>query len=168
MLLVLARDVTLGLSVLACSLSAGFFYAYSVSVIGGLAAVEPLAAVRAMQGINANIRTPVFAFAFFGALAFPALAAACAFAAGNRRAAALALAGALVYAVGVFAVTFGVNVPLNDSLAAVGPSPTNAATVWRDYAAPWLAWNHVRTGAAVLALGLVVAAVVERARMGSL
>jgi uncharacterized membrane protein len=60
---------------LACALSAGFFYTYSISVMPGLAAADPLSAIRAMQGINAVIRTPVFAFAFFGALLFPVAAA---------------------------------------------------------------------------------------------
>ena len=59
--------------------------------------------------------------AFFGALAFPLLAAAVAAAARRRAAAALALAGARAYGLGAFAVTFAVNVPMNEALAAVQP-----------------------------------------------
>ena len=59
------------LGLLASALMAGFFYAYSVSVMRGLDATEPLAAALAMRNINALIRTPVFFFGFFGALAFP-------------------------------------------------------------------------------------------------
>jgi hypothetical protein len=55
---------------LAGALSAGFFYTYSISVMPGLAAADPLSGIRAMQGINAVIRTPVLAFAFFWC-AFP-------------------------------------------------------------------------------------------------
>jgi hypothetical protein len=54
---------------LASALSAGFFY--MSSVMPGLSLADPQAAIRAMQGINREIRTPVFAFAFFGALVFP-------------------------------------------------------------------------------------------------
>src|SRR5688500_798022 len=94
----------------ASALSAGFFYTYSISVMPGLAAAEPLSAIRAMQGINAEIRTLVFAFAFFGALLFPLAAALLAWRARDRRVAVLAFISAAVYGAGVFAVTFAVNV----------------------------------------------------------
>jgi uncharacterized membrane protein len=50
---------------------AGFFYAYQVSVIWGLDAVEPRVAIRAMQGINAEVRNFWFAPSFFGSLVAP-------------------------------------------------------------------------------------------------
>lgn len=70
------------------------FYTYSISVMPGLEASEPGAAVRAMQGINAVIRTPVFAFSFFAALILPLLASV---AARHRPARSLAAAGAVIY-----------------------------------------------------------------------
>ena len=73
--MLLARRTFLLLALLASALIAGFFYTYSISVMPGLLATDSISAVRAMQGINATIRTPVFAFAFFGALVFPLLAA---------------------------------------------------------------------------------------------
>jgi uncharacterized membrane protein len=152
------RLLPLMLALLASALMAGFFYAYSVSVMPGLAASEPLAAVQAMRGINAVIRTPVFAAAFFGALALPLLAAVLALAAGRRDAAALALAGALAYGLGVVAVTFAVNVPLNDALAAAPVSAEGAPALWQGYAGPWTAWNHLRTLASMLAFACVAAA----------
>jgi uncharacterized membrane protein len=91
----LLRLLPLMLALLASALMAGFFYAYSVSVMPGLAAGDALSAVRAMRSINAVIRTPVFAAAFFGALAFPLLAAVVALVAQRYDVAALALAGAL-------------------------------------------------------------------------
>ena len=129
------------LALLASALIAGFFYAYSVSVMRGLAASDPGSAIHAMQGINAVIRTPAFAFSFFGAVLFPLAAALC----GKRRAARiLALASAAIYGVGGVAVTFVVNVPLNDTLAAAQPTAATAAELWRSYADPWTRWNHVR------------------------
>jgi uncharacterized membrane protein len=150
------------LGLLAAALIAGFFYAYSVSVMPGLGATDPLAATLAMRGINAVIRTPLFAFSFFGALAFPFPAALLA----RRRAVAiLAIGGGLVYEVGGVAVTFTVNVPLNEALAAASPTAASPADLWRQYAAPWTAWNHVRTLASIIAFALVTAAlVVERRR----
>jgi uncharacterized membrane protein len=50
---------------------AGFFYACQVSVIWGLDAVAPRVAIRAMQGINAEVRNFWFAPTFFGSLVAP-------------------------------------------------------------------------------------------------
>lgn len=168
----LLRDALLALGLLATALAAGFFYAYSVSVVPGLTAAGPDVAVPAMQAINAGIRTPVFAFAFFGALVFPllaGLAGLAGLAAGGRRTPALlALAATVVYGVGVFAVTFAVNIPLNEALAAAGTpaTPAEAAASWGRYAPPWTAWNHVRTLASILAGALLAAALVAAFRPG--
>lgn len=145
------------LGLLASALMAGFFYAYSVSVMRGLDATDPLAAALAMRSINALIRTPVFFFGFFGALAFPLVAA---LLVPPRPVMLLTLAGAVIYGLGAFAVTIAVNVPMNDALAAATPTVENAATLWRDYTGPWTRWNHVRTLASIIAFALLTAAVV--------
>jgi uncharacterized membrane protein len=148
------------LALLASALMAGFFYAYSVSVMLGLAAGDALSAVRAMRSINAAIRTPVFAVAFFGALAFPLLAAVLALPAQRYDVAALALAAALAYGLGVVAVTFAANIPLNESLAAAGAAVTaeDAPALWQGYAQPWTAWNHLRALASILSFACIAAA----------
>ncbi len=79
--------------------------------------------------------------------------------------AALALAGALAYGLGVLAVTFAVNVPLNEALAAVRPAAAEqAGEVWRGYAEPWTAWNHVRALTSMLSFALLTAALVRASR----
>jgi uncharacterized membrane protein len=145
---------------LACALSAGFFYTYSISVMPGLAAADPLSAIRAMQGINAVIRTPVFAFAFFGALLFPVAAALVSWLVRKRTEGVLAAVSAAVYAVGVISVTFVANVPLNEALAGAAPTAETAGSIWLAYQSPWTAWNHVRAVAATLAFAIFAAAVV--------
>jgi uncharacterized membrane protein len=82
---------------------------------------------------------------------FAALAAALAFAAGLNSAALPALAAAALYSAGVVGVTFAVNLPLNAALAAAPFTPGTAAEVWRGFAGPWTAWNHLRTAAASVA-----------------
>src|SRR5215213_6336187 len=145
---------------LACALSAGFFYTYSISVMPGLAAADPLSAIRAMQGINAVIRTPVFAFAFFGALVFPLAVSLAAWIGREKQVALLAFLSAALYGLGVFAVTFLVNVPLNEALASASPTSDTAASAWANYYGPWTAWNHIRAVCASLAFGLFAAAAV--------
>jgi uncharacterized membrane protein len=162
MTLVTLFHTLLALALLTAALMAGFFYAYSISVIPGLAASgDLLAAVRAMQGINASTRTLLFAFTFFGALVFPLLAAAAvALAACPWQVVALTLAGALAYGLGVVAVTFAFNIPLNETLAAARPTAEQAVEVWRNYTVPWTAWNHLRTVSSILALTLLTAALI--------
>src|SRR5215213_8253566 len=128
---------------LATALSAGFFYTYSVSVMPGLTAADPSSAIRAMQGINAVIRTPVFAFAFFGSLVFPLAVSLAAWIGRERQVAVLALLSTALYGLGVFAVTFLVNVPLNEALAGANPTSDTAASLWANYLGPWTVWNHV-------------------------
>ncbi|WP_431282910.1 DUF1772 domain-containing protein [Humitalea sp. 24SJ18S-53] len=155
------RTALLWLSLLATGWVAGFFYAYSFSVMPGLDATEPANAIRAMQGINACVRTPVFAFAFFGSLVLPLLAAV----AGRwQPRAGLALAAALIYGAGAFAVTFIVNVPMNEALAIVDPDTAGAAATWQGYTVPWTLWNHLRTGASTLAFLVLALAIRTPAR----
>jgi uncharacterized membrane protein len=150
----------LALGLLAAGWSAGFFWAWSFTVMPGFAAAAPEAAVAAMRAVNANIAGPGFAFVFFGPAALAALSAALAFAAGAGAAGWAALAAAAVYAAGVVGVTFAANIPLNNALAAASPAPGAAAEVWRSFAEPWTAWNHLRTAAAALAfLATALAAV---------
>lgn len=160
MALIHLRNALLVLGLIASALAAGFFYAYSFTVMPGLAASDPSAAIRAMQGVNAEIRTPVFAFAFFGALVFPALAAATALGSRPRHVAVPAFLGALIYGLSVVAVTFAFNVPLNEALATVVPTPETAAETWRGYAGPWTWWNHLRSLASLLSFALSGTAVV--------
>jgi uncharacterized membrane protein len=155
------RHTPLLLGLLASALIAGFFYAYSVSVMPGLSATDPLVATHAMRGINAVIRTPLFAFSFFGALAFPLVTA---LVVQRRAARVLALSSGLVYGLGGVGVTFAVNIPLNEALAAAAPTAANAADLWNQYTATWTMWNHVRTLASIIALALLIAALVAEHR----
>ncbi|MGH3925736.1 MAG: anthrone oxygenase family protein, partial [Pseudonocardiaceae bacterium] len=60
-----------------------------------------------------------------------------------------AIMGAAVYLVGAIGVTAVGNLPLNDTLAVVAPDTADASAQWDDFYGPWLAWNHVRTVAAL-------------------
>lgn len=153
MAFVYLRHILLAFWLLASAWSAGFFYTYSISVMPGLTATDSLSAIRAMQGINAVINTPAFAFSFFGALVLPLALASFAWLARQKYVAFVALSGCMIYAIGVVAVTFLINAPLNESLAAARASEGNAGGIWEDYSGPWTLWNHLRALAAGLAFG---------------
>ena len=135
----------------------GFFFAWVCSTMWGLDAAEPNVAISAMQAMNASVRNPVFAQAFFGT---PLLLLATAFVAltsKKRRAALFFGSGGLLYVLGAMTPTMAFNVPLNETLAMV-ETPLAAARahgVWRDYSVPWQLWNALRAVAAGIVLLLV-------------
>ncbi|MBA2399089.1 MAG: DUF1772 domain-containing protein [Bradyrhizobium sp.] len=153
----------LALSVLAAALIAGFFYAYHCSVMPGLAATDAVSAIKAMQGINAVVRNAVFAFSFFGTLAFGVLVTLLLLGAGGWPLA-LALFGTALYGLGAFTVTLLYSVPLNEGLANVAPTTENAAAIWRAYLEPWMFWNTLRMVMSVLTLAAFTASLVMIAR----
>ncbi|MFC3229056.1 DUF1772 domain-containing protein [Marinibaculum pumilum] len=161
----LARLLQL-LSIVLFALAAGFFYAYSCSVLWGLDDAPPVAAIEAMQGINRAVRNPLFALSFFGAL--PAAALAClTFRPWRLQAAGLLSFGAVIAWLAAFATTVAIHVPMNQALAVVDATALGDPTqVWRDFSTPWLFWNHLRAGASTLALLLMVLAVTAAARRG--
>lgn len=140
---------------------AGFFFAYSSSVMLGLDAAGAGHAIPAMQAINLTVRNPVFFVAFFGT-PVAALATAVLFLAARRpMAAALFLIAGLVYFLGALLPTALVNVPMNEALAtaAVPTDPQAALKLWFDFSVPWTWWNTLRTAFSALSLLLVGAAI---------
>jgi uncharacterized membrane protein len=147
------------LTTLASALIAGLFYAYQWTVMPGLNAIEPLAAIKAMNSINVVILNPVFFFSFFGTLLFGAVTAILYLWTARDAATLCVWAGFLAYAIGTFGVTIVFNVPLNNRLAASSPTAATAAAIWREYYDPWMYWNLIRTLAAIAAFVLFVVAV---------
>ncbi|MFB4195788.1 anthrone oxygenase family protein [Streptomyces carpaticus] len=124
----------------------GVFFAFSVAVMPGLNAVDPVQSVTAMRSINARILNPLFLGAFVGVPLLAAGGGTLLLLTGERGAALALFAAAGVYLLGAFAPTALVNVPLNDLLAAAGTpgSAEEAARLWAGYAPRWTAWNTVR------------------------
>jgi len=145
------------LSLLAAGAIFGFFFAWVCSTMWGLDATDPRIAIKAMQAMNASVRNPVFAVAFFGTPVFLGLTASAAFVAGARRVALLFGAAAILYLGGGMILTMAVNVPMNNALAAVAVPAERAAaqTIWSAYSPEWQVWNIVRTIVCAVVLTLV-------------
>lgn len=146
------------LAVLLLGLMAGFFYAFSVTVMPGLDRVDPATAIDAMNGINAAVRNPVFFFTFFVTPFIAILGAAMSMIRGERRAGWTCGAAAILYLLGVIAPTAAVNVPMNQALALfVFEAAANPLDmVWSDYSSRWTQWNTLR--GSVSAVCMVLAA----------
>lgn len=134
-------------------LMAGLFAAFSYSVMPGLARTGDRVFVDAMQRINVAILNGWFAVGFIGALVFTALAAALHLGAGHRAVLPWLIAAFVLYAA-VLAITFGVNVPLNNALDAAGDVDRipDLAAVRDAFETRWVRWNVVRAVLSTAAL----------------
>ncbi|MCY4065956.1 MAG: DUF1772 domain-containing protein [Rhodospirillaceae bacterium] len=158
-----ARNILLPLALLALLAAGaifGFFFAWVCSTMWGLDSTDPRVAIAAMQAMNASVRNPVFALAFFGTPVFLAAAASVAWAARMPRAALLFGLACALYLAGGLALTMMASVPMNEALAAVKiPADTAAAgAIWSNYSAEWQLWNIARTAVCAVVLLLVGAA----------
>ncbi len=142
-------------------LMAGFFFAYSATVMGGLAATDAETAIAAMQAINAHVRNPAFGLGFWGSVVVAlSLALACLARPLPGRIWVLAAAG--LYLAGAIAVTILGNVPMNMALASVDPAAPGATATMARYIADWTWLNHIRTLAALAACLLVAVALTRK------
>ena len=125
----------------------GFFYAWVCSTMWGLDTADPRIAIAAMQAMNTSVRNALFAPAFFGTPLALGLTASLLFAQRFRLSAvAFALAAAL-YTGFCLILTLGVNVPMNEALAAaaIPQDVASAEVIWQGYSQPWQFWNQLRT-----------------------
>jgi uncharacterized membrane protein len=135
--------LVLGAAVVAMALVAGLIYTFSVAVMPNLADADDRTFVATMQRFNEN---PAFQLSFTGALALTALAAVLQRRRGPEVAVRWTVAALVLYGI-VFAVTLGVNVPLNDEIDRAG-DPDRIADlghVRNQFEGPWVAANIVRT-----------------------
>jgi len=146
----LTRAVTIA-SIVGTGLMAGLFFTFSAVIMRSLEKLPPTQGLMAMQSINLRIINPVFLLVFLGSAALCLLVAVLSFI-DETPGRWWRLVGAVAYLVGIMVVTFAVNVPLNDTLAAVDPNSATAAQSWQDFLSSWNPPNHVRTVAGILAV----------------
>lgn len=140
-----ARLAALVAAILATGLIAGLFYGYANSVMPALNQTDDRTMIDVMQKINVVIINPVFMIGFMGTVGFSILAAALHLGK-DQRTTLIWIGVGLVINIIAFAVTSGLNVPLNDQLAAAGDPAQIAdlAKVRADFEATWVRWNIVR------------------------
>ncbi|MFF3115584.1 DUF1772 domain-containing protein [Kitasatospora sp. NPDC057904] len=131
---------------IAMGLMAGLFFAFDVSVMPGLAKGDDRTYVTAMQNINKAIENGLFGLVFVGAFVATGVAAYLQYKAGRRTAAFWAAAATVLY-VAALMVTMGVNIPLNNQLAAAGDPAhiTDFHGVREKFEGTWVATNMLRT-----------------------
>ncbi|MGH2587602.1 MAG: DUF1772 domain-containing protein [Dehalococcoidia bacterium] len=154
-------NLVLGAAVLTLGLLAGFFYAYTISVMPALADTDDRTYVDAMQQMIKVINeSPLFFLTLLGAPALMIWALIIEWRAGSRLAVRWIAAALVLYSI-CFLLTVAVHVPLNDDLERAG-NPAGIADLARvvdDFEGPWVAWDLVRTVALVGSFAALVGAV---------
>ena len=134
------KTIVFFITVLLNALSAGFFFAWSVSVILGTKKVGHLTYLETMQNINREILNPVFFIVFFGSLI--GLVITTYLQINNKTVFVLVLASTIIYLIGTFGITAFGNIPLNNELEALSITKLNLLEL-KDFRTYYeSAWNH--------------------------
>lgn len=152
------------LAALGSGLIAGFFLAFSATVMWALKRQPPAAGIAAMQAINVVVLNPIFLGIFFGTAILSLVLDIVALVLWSESGSGYLLVGSLLYFVGTFLVTLLFNVPLNNRLAAVEAESAEGKAVWTHYLQVWTAWNHVRTVAPLVAMAAFILAFADQWR----
>lgn len=151
-------DLLLLLAALGSLLIAGVFFGFSTAVMPAFRRVSPAAGMQLMQAINKIILNPVFLGVFCGTALLAVAAAVLGWMQAPRESALLMTAGALAYVVGVFGVTTGRNVPMNEALDRLDADSSAGRDYWAVYLRDWTFWNTFRTLAGLASGACLVAA----------
>lgn len=153
-------------SVVLTGLSAGLFYAWSVSVIPGTQKVVDITYLETMQSINRAILNPAFYIVFFGSAVLLSVSSVYEFHT-NKWAFGLLLSSSITYLAGTVAVTGFGNVPLNDQLEVMklGEIQVEEIAKFRKfYESNWNRLHLIRTVFALLSFLLAVLALFIHAK----
>ena len=132
--------MVLAAAAVAMGLLAGFFYAYAISVMPGLADTDDRTFVDAnQQMIKATNESPVFFLTLLGAPALAVWALVIEWRAGSRLTARWIAAALALYGICVL-LTGAVHLPLNDDLESAGDPAgiVDLASVVDDFEGPWV------------------------------
>lgn len=143
------------------ALISGLFYAWSCSVVPGLARVSDSSYLEAMQQINRAILNPVFFMSFIGTALLLPLSTWLHYGSELNARFWLLLLASVVYLAGTFGVTMFGNVPLNEALDAFNLSSASVqelAAQRAKFEGPWNNLNNLRTIAGIAALILIIIA----------
>jgi uncharacterized membrane protein len=138
----LITTVAIVAALLGAALNGGVFFAFSSFIMEGVAA---------MQSINVAVLNRSFLGAFMGTAALSLLVAVLAIIGWGTPSAPYALAGGLSYLGSIFVVTLLGNVPLNNRLATVSATDSDATAVWEHYLKRWTRLNTLRTAGSMAA-----------------
>lgn len=144
------------LMALSSALMAGTYLAFSMVIMRSLARLPGLAGMTAMNTINDEILKTAFMPLFVSSSVLSFAMVIFGFWHVDEPGAGLVIGAGGTYLLGMFGVTAGANVPLNNALQSAADA-RDAPDVWQDYLVRWTRWNSIRTIACVATLALCIA-----------
>ena len=142
-----SRGLTLTAAI-GAGITAGVHFAFSTFVMTGLRRLSHSQSITAMNAIHKAAPNPLFMLALFGTGIVCILLAISGVQHRDDPAAVWQIVGCALYLLSVL-VTVVYHIPHNEALMKIDPNSVGAATTWSHFVTPWLAWNHVRTLAAI-------------------
>lgn len=156
------KFITFFLAVLTSGLSAGFFYAWEVSVIPGTRHISDKSYLETMQSINRAILNPAFFVVFLGTLLILAVVSYMQYRVAINLPFWLVAGATFSYLAGTLGVTMLGNVPLNEALDALNLRDLSTAGLHdfrKSFESRWNLLHSIRTVFSVLSFALTVLAV---------
>jgi uncharacterized membrane protein len=152
--------ISLILAGITSAIMAGLFFAWSFSVMLGLAKISDRDFIAAMQSMNREIQNFIFLAFFLGTPIFLILATVTHYQTDSFW---LLLIATIVYLIGVFGVTFLGNIPLNNALGAFQLDKSSAeqmSEIRTRFENSWVRLNFIRTICSFISIVLVMIAAV--------
>ena len=153
------KNVLIIITLFMTGVIAGLFFAWTVSVMNGLAKLPDREFILSMQSMNREIQNPVFFLFFFGPVILLPICTIISFPKSSPGHVGFILAATIIYILGVLGVTIIKNVPLNNMLDAFDVAASAAEqrhAIRCDFEQPWNNWNLVRTFSNLVAFLLLL------------
>jgi uncharacterized membrane protein len=158
----LVAPALLWISAIGCGLMAGVYFAFSAFIMTSLGRIAPEAGMAAMNATIVDIVKSPFIPVFMLTTLTAASLAVLGVVRWRESGSALMVTGGAIYILGMFVVTMAVNQPMNEALMGVDPASPQGLAYWSGYVTEWTMWNHVRTVASTIAMGMFIAALKVR------
>ena len=146
------KSIVLFGAVVLTGLSAGFFYAWSVSVIPGTQKVINTTYLETMQSINRAILNPAFFLIFFGSILFLSIGSVYQFNT-DKTTFWFILIASVFYLIGTVGVTALGNVPLNNQLDALNLNEISSSKLSEFRSFYESKWNRLHLIRTIFAVG---------------
>ncbi len=138
-----------GSAILSGGIVAGIFFAFSDFIMKSLATIPPASGIEAMTSINRRVYRSIFIAGIWMVAILSAALIFAGFTQPKSPASYWLIGGGIIYILGVIAVSFIYNIPMNHKLEALGTTNKESDSYWKRYLSKWLLWNHARSASAI-------------------
>jgi uncharacterized membrane protein len=158
-------NIILLIGTLFTGIMAGLFFAWSFSVMNGLAKIPDKEFIIAMQSMNRSIQNPIFFLFFFGTAILLPISTYLGYNKSSQGVFWLFFIATLLYWIGVMGVTVLRNIPLNmmlDVFATESKSAKEMGLLRQQFEQRWNNWNLVRVFSNMAAFILLLVGILKK------